>query len=78
MPRADVTFRTSDHDDAMMRILVNLEALQALALEAGDTALAAQLKATFDENLQRYYDTKRAQLEATLEGAAARKASRRA
>ncbi len=78
MPQAYVQSQSVDRDDAMMRILVNLEALQKLALEAGDTALAAQLQTTFDENLQRYYDTKRAQLEATMEGAAARQASRRA
>ncbi len=52
----------------MMRILVDLEALRDLATEAGDTALATQLQATFDENLQRYYDRKRAQLEAAIEG----------
>ena len=53
-------------DDATMRILVNLEALQKQAAEAGDKALAARLKATFEETLRNHYDAKRAQLEAAM------------
>lgn len=61
-----------------MRLLINLEALQKLATEAGDDALASQLKATFDEHLQRHYDAKLAQLEAAMAGADALKSARRA
>ena len=65
-------------DDATMRVLTNLEALQKLAVEAGDKALAAQLKATFDQTLNRHYDAKRAQLEAAMQRAQILKSSRRA
>ncbi len=78
MPQAHVKTATADHDDAMMRVLVNLEALQKLAAETGDADLATRLQAIFDEHLQRYYDAKRAQLEAVMQGAAPAKTSRRA
>jgi hypothetical protein len=69
---------TTADDDATMRMLVSLEALQKLAAEAGNKVLAAQLKATFDETLQRHYDAKRAQLEAAMERAQVFRSSRRA
>ena len=78
MPQAPSTLEITADDDATMRVLVNLEALQKLAIEAGDKALAGQLKATFDETLQRHYDAKRAQLEAAMERAKLFKSSRRA
>ena len=69
---------TAGDDDATMRILVHLEALQKQAMAVGDKALAARLKATFDDTLQRHYDAKRAQLEAAMTFAEAFRSSRRA
>ncbi len=78
MAQAHLNPQTADYDDAMMRILVNLEALQKLAAEAGDDSLAAQLKTAFEDNLQRYYDIKRAQLEAAIDRAESATSRRRA
>ncbi len=78
MAQAHLKSETADYDTSMMRLLEHLEVLQKLAIEAGNADLAAELKTTFDDNLQRYYDAKRAQLEAAMEGAQALRPSRRA
>ncbi len=56
----------ADPDESAMDILAQLEQLKVTAERAGDMALAARVKAMFDDYLTRYCDGKRAGLEETL------------
>jgi hypothetical protein len=57
---------TADNEDAVMLILAQLEALRKLALDIGDTRLAAQLGEAFEATFKRYCDGRSADLGDTL------------
>ncbi len=55
-----------DREDAVMLILAQLESLRNLALDIGDTLLAAQLGEAFEACLKRHCDSRTAELGDTL------------
>jgi len=56
----------ADADAAAMDLIGQLERLKKTAEQAGETVLAAQATALFDDYLTRYCDGKHAALEAAL------------